>query len=123
MNTRYVVVGMMLTATMVTGAKEPVSIRVSPEISFAPANVVIRTSVEPATENRSIEVIAETGEFYRSSTIQLEGDRAPKTTMLEFRALPPGNYDVSASVIGSGGQRRAVAHMQVKVLGSEGIPE
>jgi predicted phage tail protein len=123
MNPRYVVVGMMLTATTVTGAKEPVSIRVSPEISFAPANVVIRTSVEPATENRSIEVIAESGEFYRSSTIQLEGDRAPKTTMLEFRALPPGNYDVSASVIGSGGQRRAVAHMQVKVLGSEGIPE
>jgi predicted phage tail protein len=123
MNTRYVVVGMMLTATTVTGAKQPVSIRVSPEIAFAPANVVIRTSVEPATENRSIEVIAESGEFYRSSTIQLEGDRAPKTTMLEFRALPPGNYDVSASVIGSGGQRRAVAHMQVKVLGSEGIPE
>ena len=123
MNPRYVVVGMMLTATTVTDAKQPVSIRVSPEIPFAPANVVIRTSVEPATENRSIEVIAESGEFYRSSTIQLEGDRAPKTTMLEFRALPPGNYDVSASVIGSGGQRRAVAHMQVKVLGSEGIPE
>jgi hypothetical protein len=123
MNARYLVVGMMLTATTVTGAKAPVSIRVSPEISFAPANVVIRASVEPATENRSIEVIAESGEFYRSSTIPLEGDRAPKTTMLEFRGLPPGNYDVSASVIASGGQRRAVAHMQVKVLGSEGIPE
>jgi predicted phage tail protein len=123
MNARYLVVGMMLTATTVTGAKEPVSIRVSPEISFAPANVVIRTSVEPATENRSVEVIADSDEFYRSSTIPLEGDRAPKTTMIEFRGLPPGNYDVSASVIGSGGQRRAFAHMQVKVMGSEGIPE
>lgn len=123
MNARYLVVGMILTAATVTGAKEPVSIRVSPDISFAPANVVIRTSVEPATENRSIEVIAESGEFYRSSTIQLEGDRAPKTTMVEFRALPPGNYDVSVSVIGSGGQRRADAHMQVRVLGSEGLPE
>jgi hypothetical protein len=46
MNARCLVVGMMLTATAVAGAKEPLSIRVSPAVSFAPANLVIRMSVE-----------------------------------------------------------------------------
>jgi len=41
---------MMLTASAVAGAKEPVSIRVSPAVSMAPATLVIRTSMEPHAE-------------------------------------------------------------------------
>jgi hypothetical protein len=77
MKARCLVVAMVLTATAVTGAKE-LSIRVSPAFSFAPANLVIRTSVEPDAENRSMEVIADSAEFYRSSTIALEGDARPR---------------------------------------------
>jgi hypothetical protein len=69
MNARCLVLAMVLTATAVARAKEPLSIRVSPAFSFAPANLVIRTSVEPDPENRSMEVIADSAEFYRSSTI------------------------------------------------------
>ena len=118
MKARCLMVAMVLTATAVTGAKEPLSIRVSPAFSFAPANLVIRTSVEPDAENRSMEVIADSAEFYRSSTIALEGDRAPKTTMIEFRSLPPGEYSVTAMLIGMDGHRRAIAHAQVNVVES-----
>jgi hypothetical protein len=118
MKARCLVVAMVLTATAVTAAKEPLSIRVSPAFSFAPANLVIRTSVEPDAENRSVEVIADSAEFYRSSTIALEGDRAPKTMMIEFRSLPPGDYEVSAMLIGVDGRRRAIAHAQVNVVES-----
>jgi hypothetical protein len=111
-------VAMMLTATAVAGAKEPLSIRVSPAFSFAPANLVIRTSVEPDAENRSLEVVADSAEFYRSSTITLEGDRAPKTMMVEFRSLPPGDYKVTAGLIGVEGHRRAIAHAHLNVLES-----
>jgi hypothetical protein len=93
------------------------SVRVSPAFSFAPANL-IRTSVEPDAENRSMEVIADSAEFYRSSTITLEGDRAPKTTMVEFRSLPPGDYKVTARLIGVEGHRRAIAHADLNVLES-----
>jgi hypothetical protein len=86
MKARCLVVAMVLTSA-VAGAKEPLSIRVSPGFSFAPANIVIRTSVEPDAENRSLEVIADSAEFYRSSTITLEGDRAPKTMMVEVAAF------------------------------------
>jgi hypothetical protein len=111
-------VAMVLGATAVAGAKEPLSIRVSPAFSFAPANIVIRTSVEPDAENRSIEVIADSAQFYRSSTITLEGDRAPKTTMVEFRTVPPGDYEVTAVLIGSNGHRRAIAQAHINVLES-----
>ena len=79
--------------------------RVSPAFSFAPANLVIRASVEPDAQNRSLEVIADSEAFYRSSMIQLEGARAPKTMMFEFRSLPPGEYQLTATVTGSSGQR------------------
>jgi len=43
------------------------------------ANLVIRTSVEPDAENRTMEVIADSVAFYWSSRITLEGDRGPKS--------------------------------------------
>ena len=118
MKARCLVVAMVLTATPVARAKEPLSIRVSPAFSFAPANIVIRTSVEPDAENRSIEVIADSAEFYRSSTMTLEGDRAPKTMMVQFRSVPPGDYEVTAMLIGVDGHRRAIARAQINVLES-----
>jgi hypothetical protein len=116
MKARCLVVAMVLTVTAVTGAKEPLSIRVSPAFSFAPANLVIRTSVEPDAENRAMEVIADAADFYRASTISLEGDRSPKTMMVEFRSLPPGDYKVTATLISVNGHRRAVAHAQINVV-------
>src|SRR4030095_5975139 len=118
MKARYLVVAMVLTATAVARATEPLSIRVSPAFSFAPARLVIRTSVAPDAENRSMEVIADSPAFYRSSRIALEGDRAPKTIMIEFRSLPPGEYDVTAMLIGVGGHRRAIADAHVNVVES-----
>jgi hypothetical protein len=61
-------------------------------------------------------VIADSAEFYRSSTITLEGDRAPKTMMVEFRSLPPGDYEVTAVLIGMDGHRRGIAHAHLNVV-------
>ena len=94
--------------------------RVSPALSFAPANLVIRTTVQPDADNRAMEVIAESGDFYRSSAVQLEGDRAPRTATFEFRSLPPGEYSVTAVVIGMDGRQRALARSSVNVMESAG---
>ena len=118
MSVRWWIFGLALTTTTVLGAKESLSIRVSPAVSFAPTDLVIRTRVEPDANNRAMEVVADSDGFYRSSAIQLEGDRAPKTTTFEFRSLPPGEYEVTAVVIGADGERRALAHAQVNVLES-----
>ena len=94
--------------------------QVSPAMSFAPANLVIQTRLEPDADNRAMEVIAESDDFYRSSAMQLDGDRAPRTARIEFRSLPPGEYQVTAVVIGSDGQRRAAARSSVNVMETGG---
>ena len=112
------VVGLAITATTAGTAKEPVSIQVSPAVSFAPADLVIRMSIEPDVRNRAIEIVADSEAFYRSSAIQLEGDRAAKTTTVQFHAVPPGEYDVVVAVIGADGHPRGLARAHVNVLAS-----
>jgi hypothetical protein len=123
MNARVMVYGTCLLTltgapTHFVAANEPLSIRVSPAVAFAPANLIVRTRIDPDSYNRALEVVAESVDFYRSSTVQLEGDRAPKTTAFEFRSLPPGDYEVRAAVIGADGQPKAIARAQAHVVES-----
>ena len=105
-------------ATRPIGAGERVSMRVSPAVAFAPANLIVRASVEADQQNRSLQIVAESEDFYRSSEVQLEGENAPRTSMIEFRNLPPGTYEVRVSLLGSGGHQRAFARQQVNVIAS-----
>jgi len=107
-----------MTSNVFVIAKEPLSIRVSPAMSFAPANLVVRTSIEPDASNRAVEIVADSDQFYRSSVVQLDGERAPRTSIFEFRSLPPGEYDVKAALIGVDGHARAIARAHVNVVES-----
>jgi hypothetical protein len=120
MHARFLVLGLTLAATTALGAKQSLALKVYPAVSFAPANLVIRTQVDPDADNRSLEVVAESVDFYRSSTVPLDGDRAPKTTQFEFRSLPPGEYAVSVIVTGADGRQRAVSRGQARVMESGG---
>jgi hypothetical protein len=116
MNARFLVLGLMLAATVAAGASPSLGIKVSPAVSFAPANLIIRTSVDPDAGNRALEVVAQSADFYRSSTVTLDGDRAPKTTQFEFRSLPPGEYEISVVVTGADGRERAISRTQARVV-------
>jgi hypothetical protein len=109
---------LMLVTTLPMGAGERISVKVSPAVAFAPANLVVRAMIEADQENRAVEIIAESPDFYRSSQIQLEGDRAPRTSTFEFRSLPPGTYEVRALLLGADGEQRAFARQQVNVIAS-----
>ena len=104
-----------VTAASASG-DEQLRIAVSPAQSIAPANLNIRARVVPNAENRALEIVAESSDFYRSSQIPLEGERAPATTMFEFRGLPGGEYLVYGILTDSGGHRRAIADQQVRVV-------
>jgi hypothetical protein len=109
---------LMMTTTLPIGAGERITMRVSPSVAFAPANLIVRAMIEANEENRAVQIIAESVDFYRSSEVQLEGDKAPRTSMIEFRNLPPGTYDVRALVFGSDGKQRGFARQQVNVIAS-----
>lgn len=109
---------LMLITTLPMGAGERITVKVSPAVAFAPANLVVRTMIEADQDNRAVEIVAESADFYRSSQIQLEGDKAPRTTNFEFRSLPPGTYEVRALLIGTGGEQRAFARQTINVIAS-----
>jgi hypothetical protein len=111
---------LFLSSALSLDAHERLTMAVSPAQSFAPTNLTIRLHVEPDAGNRALEVVADSGEYYRSSRIPLDGDEAPRTISLEIRNLPGGNYDVRGALIDNGGRERAAVHRQVTVLGPAG---
>lgn len=93
---------------------------VSQAQSFASANLYVRVIIEPHASNRTLEIIADPDEFYRSSEIQLDGDRALRTIFLQFRSLPGGHYVVRGTLIDGTGHERASVREQVTVIPSGG---
>jgi hypothetical protein len=90
-------------------AGEPMRMQVSPAVARAPADLVVRVSVAAAADNRSLQVIAECPEFYRSSEVQIDGLDAPSLNVFEFRNLPQGDYTITGVLTGANGRRaRAV---------------
>ena len=102
--------------TIPASTGEHLRIDVSPLMSFAPSNFKILTRLVPSDENRILDIIADSGEFYRSSQIPLEGERAPAIIALEFRDMPPGDYEVYGVLTDRAGERRAVSRQRVRVV-------
>jgi len=100
--------------------RDRLTLAVSPAQSFAPSTVRIRARVEPSAENRALAVIADSGEFYRRSDMQLDGDRAPATIMFEFPSLPEGEYNVLGVLVDGAGRERASASTAIRVISSGG---
>ena len=115
---------LLLTAatTTLVGAGQPVSIQVNPAVSFAPSTLGIRVRVPPQSENRALEIVVDSDDYYRMSRVQLEGDRAPTVNTLTIPGVPAGGYEVTATVIGADGHSRALARAHVEVMSNGAEP-
>src|SRR5215475_15743569 len=78
---------------------ESLKMSVSPAQSLAPAYLRVRVTVEPNAVNRTVAVVAESADYYRSSELPLEGEQGPRTLFFEFRGVPSGDYQIR-SVVG-----------------------
>jgi hypothetical protein len=119
MTFRACVLGLLLLISGIVarlGAIEPITLKVSPSVSFAPANLIVRAMVEASADNRAVLLEADSESFYRSSEISLDGDRAPRTNTFEFRNLPHGTYEIKATLIGPGRESRAMVRQQINVI-------
>ena len=114
----YLWLVVLLVATTPAGGSEALSVQVSPRNAFAPANLQVLVRLAPDASNRSLSIVADSEEFFRSSEIPLEGDRAPRSVLVAFRGVPGGEYRVSAALFDSRGDRRALVQQQVMVLSS-----
>ena len=116
MNVKVLLPALLLAFTLPAHTVERVAIRVSPAVAFAPANLFVRATVDVNADNRSLEIIAESPDFYRSSEISLDGDRAPRVTLLQFKSVPGGTYQVRAVLRGVSGQELAKTATEVNVV-------
>jgi hypothetical protein len=112
-----------LTILLVLAAPRPQAIQritmvVSPSKAMAPATLRVRLGVEPTTENRALDVVVDSGDFFRSSEIALDGERAPRTIIMEFPGLPGGTYVVRGMIRDVSGHPRASVDQEVTVIRS-----
>lgn len=105
----------LLIGTAISG-EPPVSVRANPSVSMAPATVQLSVTVQPDARNRLLTVMTDSGQFYRSSEMPLDGENSSRVQVFTFKNLPAGEYLVSARVGRDDGSDR-VAETQLMVTG------
>jgi len=95
-------------------AESRLRIEVSPRISSAPAVVRIRAIVTPDAANRALHIVVDSGSYYRSSMVYLDGANAAAVTETTLKNLPGGDYEVSVALLEADG-RRTVDKREVMV--------
>ena len=106
---RTIVAETVLTTFLVAASQSanhgPVDARVLPPAAYAPSDVLIEAFIEPDAQNRYVEFVIDSGAFFSSSTVELDGARAPRRKEIRFRQLPAGSYKVSVTLVGTDGRR------------------
>lgn len=80
-------------------AKELVEIKVHGYYFAAPATVPITVAVEPGAQNRLLVVEVDSDDYFRSSGVELDGDKEKRLHSVEFKSLPAGEYTLRAQVL------------------------
>ena len=110
------VCGLVAMTVLPANGGQRLTLAVTPTRSFAPANLRVRVLIDPSVNNRSLAIVADGENFYRSSEIPLEGDRAPKIIDMALPSVPGGDYEIRALLMDASGGQRALAHESVTVL-------
>ncbi len=97
-------------------ATESLTMAVSPTEAFAPATLRIQLRIAPNTKNRELELIADSGDFYRRSCVALDGEAAPRVLSMQFDGMPGGEYELRSVLIDADGHVRAVVRQTVIVI-------
>jgi hypothetical protein len=108
---------LLMTAGLPLAAGEHMTMSIAPRHSFAPANLTIRVRMQPEAADRWLEIVADSGEFFRSSAIPLEGERSASTVLVEYRDVPSGEYAVLGIVRDGAGRERQRVQQTAVVLG------
>ena len=109
----------VLLASGTTDGHQPLTLQVSPTMVAAPAFVRVRAVIEGSDDNRSLEITAQSPNYFRRSSVDLDGRNAPPLAVFEYANLPPGLYDITAVLGGTGGKRATVSRL-VNVVSMRG---
>jgi hypothetical protein len=106
--------------TLPLGAAERMTMTVSPIQSFAPSDIVVLVHVAPDAANRAVVIVADSGDYYRSSVVPLDGERRPGMVVMELRSVPAGDYEIRAVVVDAAGHELGSVRKQAIVVSDSG---
>jgi hypothetical protein len=86
---------LIATADTSSGA-DSLRLAVNPKFAHTPGTFRAVAIVERNAENRWLVLCAESADYYRSSTIQLNGGQAARRHEMFFERLPAGRYLIQA---------------------------
>jgi hypothetical protein len=99
-----------------TAAESPVNLVIHRRVVPAGSDLRVTINVARNADNRSLTIEADSGDYARSSTMQLDGEFEAYTHQYWFRQLPEGEYNIVARVAGTQGVRGS-AVLTVSVVG------
>jgi hypothetical protein len=102
----------------VVASQNGIDVRVSPAVAMAPAYVRALVTIPREASNRLLRVSLDSGDFYRSSDLPLEGAQAAFSHQLTWRSVPSGLYVVTAELYASG-ELKEVVRREIRVVGLE----
>jgi hypothetical protein len=112
---------LLATITVVKlAAAAPLTMTVAPYMAFAPADLRVRVGVPRSPQNRSLLIVAESDQFFRSSEMPLDGEGAPRTIVVQFHSLPDGVYSVLGETRDQDGRTLSAVRQEVRVLSMAG---
>jgi hypothetical protein len=94
------VIALVDTATP-AAASDALEIQLSGHILPAPGALRVTIFVEKDDAHRWLRVVADSPQFFRSSVIQLDGARSPRTHYINYRNLPEGDYSIRVELQGA----------------------
>lgn len=121
---RLSVLGLVILASgSVTSADErstmpDLDMRVTPTYSRSPATVQATVFVQRDGSNRALRVTVDSGAFFRSSAVELDGAAAPRTHVFRWSSLPPGTYQILVELRGTE-NRHLLLRREIRVIGLE----
>ncbi len=89
-------------ASLLDGASD-LELVISSRITTAPSYVTSLVRLRPNPDNRVLRVTIDAPGFTRTSAVALDGHEAPANCRFYWRDLPPGLYDMVATVHGATG--------------------
>lgn len=94
------------------------ALKVYPLVSFAPSELHLTITADPVESARSLRVeIDGDVDYFRSTTLPIDSEKAPRTHYIVWRAVPGGEYVVTAWLLGTSDVIIRKATQQVTVGG------
>ena len=116
--------GVMLVAGLLAGsmqmsADEAITITVRPAVTSYRGSAQLKVLVSRDEKNRALVWEVDGPNYYRSSSIALDGAASPRSYMFIVKDLPSGEFDVRATVRRSDSSA-AMDRSTIKVIGGPG---